>query len=301
MKKQAYIFIILAGLLWGTSGIFVHFLAPLGFSSLHMTAIRCVLSAFCMAVYIFFVDKRCFRAAPKELLLFALSGLGLFGTATCYYISMQATSVSTAVVLMYTAPVIVTAYSVAFLGERLTTLKTFSMLCMLAGCCLVSGIIGGLKFNAWGIAIGFLSGISYSAYNIFTKMQMRYRCNPLSATLYCFLFAGIYALITSNPAEIFTLTAKQPSAAIPLMISISLCTCVLPYFFYTLALKELPVGTAAAMGIVEPMAATIYSVILFHEPLSLLSFIGILLILGAILLLSRSEHLQTEDGEILDA
>ncbi|MBR5505295.1 MAG: hypothetical protein IKV73_03205 [Clostridia bacterium] len=44
MKKQAFIFIILAGLLWGTSGIFVHYLAPFGFSSLQLVFFRTVVS-----------------------------------------------------------------------------------------------------------------------------------------------------------------------------------------------------------------------------------------------------------------
>ena len=34
-------------------------------------------------------------------------------------------------------------------------------LMLFMGCGLVSGIIGGLKFDALGIAIGFTSGISY--------------------------------------------------------------------------------------------------------------------------------------------
>lgn len=290
MKKRAFLYIILTGILWGTSGIFVHALAPFGFSALQMTAMRSSVAAVCMAAYSLLRDKTLFQVSLKELLLFAASGLGMFGTASCYYASMQMTSVSTAVVLMYTAPVIVMVYSVAFLGEKLTKLKVVSVACMVAGCGLVSGIIGGLKFNAWGIAIGFLSGISYSAYNIFTKIQMRRRSSPVSATLYCFIFAAVLALFTANPSEMVTLTMRNPLEIVLLILGIGVFTCVLPYVLYTLALKELPVGTAAALGIVEPMAATIFSVVLFREPLGLASACGIILILGAVFLLSRSNE-----------
>ena len=107
MKKLAFIYIILAGILWGTSGIFVHYLAPHGFTSLQMTFLRSVVSLICMAVYILISDRKLFKVKWGELILFAGSGLSFFLTASCYYYSMQATSISTAVVLMYTAPIFV--------------------------------------------------------------------------------------------------------------------------------------------------------------------------------------------------
>lgn len=290
MKHRAFLFIILAGVLWGTSGIFVQLLAPYGFSAPQMTFFRALVSVLSLAAYILLRDKRLFRASPKELLLFAASGISFFATATCYYFSMQATSVSTAVVLMYTAPVLVMLYSVAFLGEKLTQLKTISVIAMLVGCGLVSGIIGGLRFDLVGILVGLLSGISYSAYNIFTKIQMRRGCAPVTATLYSFLFAAILALFTCDPATIPHSIAAAPAVTVPLIAALGICTCVLPYFFYTMSLKELPAGTASALGIVEPMAATVFSVLLFAEPLRIPSICGIVLILGAVFLLSRSKE-----------
>ncbi len=289
MKKRAFLYIIIAGLLWGTSGLFVHFLAPFGFSTLQMTAMRGMVSAVCMSVYTLLYNKQLFRVNFKELRLFACSGIAMFGTAACYYIAMQASSVSTAVILMYTAPVMVMAYSVAFMGERFTKKKYAAIVCMLIGCCLVSGVIGGLKFSILGIVMGLMSGVCYSAYNIFTKYQMCRQCHPITANLYCLITMCIVALLFANPGEMAGLTVQNPAAIVPLMLGIGICTCVLPYFLYTLALKVLPAGTTSALGIVEPMAATVYSVILLGEPLGISSVLGIILILGAVPLLSRSD------------
>lgn len=289
MKKRAFLYIIIAGILWGTSGLFVNFLAPFGFTSLQMVAVRGIVSAICIAVYVFFHNNQLFCITKKELFLFVCSGLGLFGTASFYYTSIQASSVSTAVVLMYTAPVIVMAYSVAFLGEKFTRLKGISVACMLIGCGLVSGLIGGLKFSVWGVVSGLLSGISYSAYNIFTKIQMRKKSNPLSASMYCFIFMSLIALCASNPQEIPALVSQNPFEILPVLLGLGVGTALFPYVLYTLALKELPVGTASALGIIEPMSATVFSVVLLGEPLDLPSLLGIILILGAVLLLSKSE------------
>lgn len=289
MKKRALVYIIIAGVLWGTSGIFFNMLEPLGFSPVQMTAMRGGVSSIVMSLYALIFKRRCFKVKFKELLAFACSGLSVFFTATCYFGAIEASSVSTAVILMYTAPVFVMIYSVLFLGERLNSKKILSVIMMIIGCSLVSGIIGGMKFSIYGIFLGLASGIAYSAYNIFTKIQMMNKSDSLSATLYCFIIMGVVAFLSCKPEMLIKLTVKNPMPAIPLIIGIGVMTCVLPYFFYTKALKEIPAGTATSLGIIEPMSATIFSVAFFDEKLGLASVIGIILILVAVVMLSKNE------------
>ena len=245
MKKRAFLYIILAGIFWGTSGIYVHFLSPCGYSSLQLTNVRGIVSAICMCVYALIHNKKIFKATLKELILYALSGVSMLLTATCYFASIKMTSVSTAVILMYTAPIFVMVYSVTFLGEKLTKIKALSVICMLIGCCLTSGVIGGFKFNLIGIVLGFISGISYAAYNIFTKIQMRRSCNPVKASMYCFIFMAVISFFISQPIQTLHIAYENP-LSVPLLIGCGICTCILPYFLYTLALKVLPAGEASA-------------------------------------------------------
>lgn len=289
MKKTSLIYIILAGVLWGTSGIFVNFMAPYGFTSSQMTLIRSITAFLCIGGYILVANRSLFKASFKEILLFAGSGIGFFGTATCYFYSMQFTSIATAVVLMYTAPVLVMIYSVTFLGEKLTKIKAACVILMLLGCGLVSGIVGGLKFHLLGIIMGFLAGVSYSGYNIFTKIQMRNGSLPLTANFYCFLVALFASLLVSNPLEIPLYIAKNPAVTISLAIGMGIITCILPYIFYTLALKKIPAGTASSLAIIEPMSATVFSILFFNEKLTLASFSGIILILSSVLVLSKQK------------
>lgn len=290
MRRKGLVYIISASVLWGTSGIFVHYLAPYGVTSLQMTFIRGLVSFICIGVYILFTDRSIFKTNTKELILFFGSGISFFMTATCYFHSMQLTSISTAVVLMYTAPIFVMIYSVTFLGEKLNGMKLVSVAGMIVGCGLVSGIIGGLKFDATGIAIGFLSGVSYAAYNIITKIEMQKGINPVKANFYCFMFSVLAGLVAAKPAGIIDCIRLNPMVVISLSTGVGVFACVLPYFFYTLALREIPAGTASSLGILEPMAATIFSVLIFKEVLSLYSIIGIILILGSVFILSKQNQ-----------
>lgn len=134
--------IILAGLFWGTSGIFVHYIAPYGIYSIQMTAIRGTVSCLVIGLYLPLKDKNLFKIKISQIPLFHGAGLGMFFAAYCYYTSMQMTSVAISVMLMYTAPLFVMAYSVAFMGEKFIKIKGISVAAMFVGCGLVSGIIG---------------------------------------------------------------------------------------------------------------------------------------------------------------
>ncbi len=287
--KKGLVYIVLASAMWGTSGLFVNFTAGYGVSSLQMTLVRMAVSFVCMAVYALISDRRLFKTDIKELILFALGGISVFATSTLYFYAMQLTSVATAVVLMYTAPIFVMIYSVLFLGEKLTALKTVSVIGMIIGCVLVSGVIGGLKINVLGIGLGFLSGISYAIYNIITKIQMQKGINPVKSNIYSFLFGTVAGLIIAQPISLVHHMASSPSV-IPLMIAMGIVTCVLPYFTYTLALREIPAGVASSLGILEPMAATVFSMIFLKQIPHPTAFIGIVLILGSVVLLSRQSE-----------
>lgn len=289
MKKSAFFYIALAGVLWGTSGIFSYWLTPFGFKPVQMTTMRGFVSMVLIVPFILFKNPKLLKVPKKEIFFIIGSGVGLFLTAYTYYASMAASSVSTAVILMYTAPVFVLIYSVMFLGEKLNTVKSISVFLMILGCALVSGIVGGMKFSLAGILFGIAAGISYSAYNIFTKILTMHKVDTLTVTSYNFIIMSIIGLAVSNPIEIVTITSKQPLSIIPLIVGIGVFTCVLPYVFYTMGLKDVPAGTATALGIIEPLSATVFSVVFLGENLTAPLVIGMVLILGAVFALARQK------------
>ncbi|MBP3307924.1 MAG: EamA family transporter [Clostridia bacterium] len=295
MKAKALIFIILAGILWGTSCIFVHYLAPYGIDSVQMTGVRGFVSLTVMAGYLLICKRHSFRTSLRSLILFIGGGVALFLTATLYYMSMQMTSVATAVVLLYMSPVIVCAVSVIFLGERMSLGKGLAVALMLAGGFLVSGILDGVTLDGVGIALGILSAVTYAIYNILTKLQMREGDSPYTATLYTFLTISVIALLVARPAEIVSVAASDPLPVIPLLIGIGVVTFIIPYFLYTEALEELSAGVASTLSVLEPVSASLFSVLIFGEKIGVGGIIGILLVAVAVALISlggegKSKH-----------
>ena len=288
-KKLSIVFIVLAGIGWGTSPIFVHYLAPYGFTSQQMTAVRGTVSFLCMLAYVLITNRTLLKIQFKELLLCAAVGATLFGSAFCYYTAMQMTSASTAVVLMYTAPIYVMLFSVFLMGEKFSKGKLVALVMMLLGCCLVSGIITGLNFNVPGILVGILTSIVYAAYNILTKVSMQRKLKAITVSLYSFMFMCIIAMSICKPLNLIGNVIAAPVQTIPLCLGLAVTTFVLPFFLFTWSMKHLPAGIASALSIVEPMAATIFSAVLFAEIPDAWSIGGIALILAAVYLLGRSE------------
>jgi inner membrane transporter RhtA len=78
-------------------------------------------------------------------------------------------------------------------------------------------------------------------------------------------------------------------SSVALAVGIGVATTVLPYLFYTLAMRELPAGTATSLGIVEPLAATLFGMLLLSQVPDIFAFIGIALIVVAVFMLGKAE------------
>ena len=163
-----------------------------------------------------------------------------------------------------------------------------SFFCVLLGCCFVSGIIGGFQASLPGILLSVLSGVSYAAYNIFTKIAVQKKTPPLQVNLYSFLFMSMLALTVCKPSGIAINAAKDPLYTLPLMIGIGLVTFIAPYVLYTLAMRKLPAGTATALGVMEPLSATVFGIVFFEEKMTWLLALGILLVLFGVVLLGTA-------------
>ena len=111
MKKAAPsslgpVLIILAGVFWGSMGIFVRRLSSYGFNSIQITSIRLSLSALIFCLIQFLHDKEGFRIAGKDLPLFLGLGLGsVLFFSSCYFTAINMMSLSTAAILLYTSPI----------------------------------------------------------------------------------------------------------------------------------------------------------------------------------------------------
>lgn len=286
-RSRAFALIVIASFLFGTSGIFVRLLNPYGFTSMQMTAIRGLVSAIALGIYILLNRKKKLHFQLKHLPWYLCSGLCMFITAFLYYASMEHTTIATSVVLMYSSPIYIVIFSALFLKEKMSAYKIVSLILMLVGMALVSGIVGGIDFNPTGVILGIAAGVTYAVYNIVVKMCMEKGGDPTSSVLICYIVTGLCAGFFGDMPAMVGLTTQNPLLLWTLIVLLGLCTSTLPHLMYATALRAVPAGTASTLSLLEPLAAIVYALVLFNEPLTLPLIIGGVLILGGVFLIGK--------------
>lgn len=283
--------IVLAGCFWGSMGIFVRRLGAYGFGSIQIVSIRVTLAALAFSVLLFFKDRSGFRLSVRDLPLFLGLGFGsiLFFTV-CYFTAISIMSLSAAAILLYTSPIWIMLMSVLFFRERLDKRKLLALAMAFVGCALVSGLSGeGMTLK--GLLVGLGSGIGYGLYSILGTIALR-RYSPYTVTTYTFIFAAVGSWLICRPMDMISkfAAAGDPAGLLFLCCLTGLVTAVIPFLAYTLGLRTVEASRAGILATVEPMVATLIGVLVFSEPLTLLSGLGILLILSAVVLLNSSDR-----------
>jgi drug/metabolite transporter (DMT)-like permease len=286
------ILIILAGCFWGSMGIFVRKLGTYGFSSIQIVSIRVTLAAIIFALVLLIKDRKGFKIILRDMPLFLGLGFGsiLFFTV-CYFTAITMMSLSTAAILLYTSPVWIMLMSVLFFHEKLNGRKMIALALAFAGCVLVSGISGeGMTLT--GLLVGLGSGIGYGLYSILGTIALR-RYSPYTVTTYTFIFAAIGSWIICRPADVLDkfLSAADIGYLVIFCCLTALITAVIPFLLYTLGLSSVEASRAGIIATVEPMVATMIGIVVFSEPLTLMSGLGIALILSAVVILNLKQRI----------
>ena len=144
-----------------------------------------------------------------------------------------------------------------------------------------------------GLLLGLGSGIGYGLYSILGTVALR-KYSPYTVTAYTFLFAAAGSWLVCSPADMMSgfAGAKDLAGLLLLCCLTGLVTAVIPFLAYTLGLRTVEASKAGILATIEPLVATLVGMIVFSEPLTLLSGLGILLILTAVILLNRKSAAQ---------
>lgn len=291
------VLIILAGCFWGSMGIFVRKLGTYGFSSIQIVSIRVTIAALFFALVLFVKGRDGFKISLRDIPIFLGLGFGsiLFFTA-CYFSAIEMMSLSTAAILLYTSPIWIMLMSILFFHEKLDRRKMIALALAFAGCVLVSGISGG-GVTPIGLLVGLGSGIGYGLYSILGKIALR-KYSSYTVTTYTFLFAAIGSWFICQPVDMINKFSGTTDLGFLIMFCCltAVVTAVIPFLAYTLGLERVEASKAGIIATIEPMVATLIGIVVFSEPLTLMSGLGIILILSAVVILNLKQKKQTGEA-----
>lgn len=281
MKKIAPLFIFLAGVLWGSMGIFVRVLNGKGLFSMDIVALRAIVTALSMLVFLLVYNRELLKIKLKDLWVFLGSGIGsILFFNYCYFRAISLTSLSVAAILLYTAPAIVMVLSFLLFKEKFTFRKLIALLLTFMGCVLVTGVLNETAtVTGAGVLAGLGAGFGYALYSIFSRYAIEKGYHSLTITCYTFVIAALGGLFFSDRMQVAQVVFSSPQMVLFSIVFGLLCT-VVPYLLYTVGLNYVENSRASIIASVEPVAATLIGFFLFDEKIDLMGIAGIILVLS---------------------
>ena len=271
---------IAAMTIFGTIGIFRKYI-PLP-SSLLALARGIIGTAFLLLlVLVIKRDKLSTEAIRRNLVFLVISGALIGFNWILLFEAYQYTTVATATLCYYMAPVIVVLVSPFLFKERLTPLKAVCVAVALAGMVFVSGIPQS-DFAGMSELKGILLGLGAATFYAIVVILNQY-IKDISAYDKTIMQLGTaavallpYTLLTENFADI-TFTP----VSIIMLIFVGIVHTGIAYTLYFGSMSGLKAQTIALFSYIDPVVAIILSALILQENIGLWGVIGAVMVLGS--------------------
>jgi len=285
MKKEAYFYVLLAVLLWGSTASVGKLLLK-DLNSIQIPFFTSIIAFITLLIITFFQKKFDLvkKYKIKDYFYFALMGLiGIFLYYTFFYKALMFSSAQEAFIVNYTWPVFVVVFSFMFKLEKFNLKKIIAILLGFIGVYIVvtkgSFSIDSIN-NIRGIIFALLGAICYGLFTIFTKKKNYERTTSM---MFFYLFASIYFLI------IILFFYKIPIINVTQFIGLlwlGILTSGLAFLFLQLAYKYGETAKISNIVFLTPFISLIYIYFLLGEKIIVSSIIGLMIIIAGIVLQS---------------
>jgi drug/metabolite transporter (DMT)-like permease len=260
---------------------------------------RSTISLLILAPILYFQNRSSLRVRGSHLAQFFLLGIvGLAGSNYFYYFAIEKTTVATAIVLQYVAPVWVLLYMLARRLQRPTALRISGVLLAVVGCAFAVGevaargsfpwlAISGVRFNPSGVVAAELAAITFAFYNVYAQhlLQIYQRWTVL---VYSLLGAAVFWLIVNPPWKI---VAQHYSGGQWLfMLVFAIGSMLIPFSLYFIGLQHLDPTRAIVTACLEPVWAILLTAIILGELVSPMQVVGIVVVLSGTILVQRPDR-----------
>lgn len=243
-------------------------------------------------------NRAALRLRGRHLIQFLVVGIaGLAGSNYFYYFAIERTSVATAIVLQYVAPVWVLLYMLARKLQRPTAQRILGVVLAVVGCAFAVGEISaratfpwlglsGVRFSTVGVVAAEMAAISFAFYNVYAQhlLQSYQRWTVL---IYALFGAAAFWIVINPPWRVAAHHYSGGQWAF--MAVFSMTSMLVPFSFYFAGLQHLDATRAIVTSCLEPVFAILLTAILLGEFVSPIQVLGIVIVLSATVLVQRPD------------
>lgn len=275
---RARIMLTATMVIFGTIGIFRRYI-PLASSVLAF--VRGLVGAlFLLAVTALRHKKADREAIGRNFWKLLISGAFIGINWVLLFEAYRFTTVATATLCYYLAPIFVLLAAPFVLREKLTLRKLLCVLAALGGMVLVSGVldVGFRPQELKGVAFGLGAAVLYASVILLNQTITNISAYDKTAVQ---LGAAAAAVL---PYTLMTETLSPGFFTLPVLGMLLLVGIVhtgVAYALYFGSMDALPAHSIAIFSYIDPIVAILLSAMLLKEPMTAASWVGAVLILGA--------------------
>jgi drug/metabolite transporter, DME family len=230
--------------------------------------------------------------------MFVLGVLGVAASNYLYYLAIQRTNVATAIILQYTAPILVLLYTVARGLQKPTFQRVSAVGLAVAGIALVIGIFGGgFRLDAIGVMAALGAAFAFAFYNVGGHSILA-RYDRWTVLLYVILSASLFWLFVNPPWKIAA--AHYSGDQWLFLLVFSLISVLGPFSFYFAGLQHLEPTRAIVVSCLEPVFSIVLAAVALGEVLRPLQEVGIVLVLVAIVVVQLPDRRLHEEFTLVE-
>jgi len=264
---------------------------------------RTTISLLVLAPILLLRNPGALRVRSTHLVQFFVLGIvGLAASNYFYYLAIDRTSVATAIVLQYVAPVWVLFYMLARGLQRPTAQRILGVVLAVVGCAFAVGEIAaqskfpwlglsGVRFNTVGVIAAELAAISFAFYNVYAQhlLQTYQRWTVL---VYALFGAATFWIVVNPPWNI--VRHHYTTGQWAFMLVFSMTSMLIPFSFYFAGLQHLDPTRAIVTSCLEPVWAILLTAMFLGELVSPIQVLGMVIVLSATVLIQRPDQLHRE-------
>lgn len=285
-------FALIAGTLWGLSGICAQFL----FQQKNLTpewvvCIRLISSGIILLTVgyikegkqIFNIFKN--KTQTKNLVLFGI--LGMFGVQYTYFVAIKYSNAATATVIQYLGPAIILIYQCLKSKSLPSFIEFFALVLSLLGVFIlvthmdITSLVVSKKALLWALGAAFAL-----AYYTVKPGSLLENFSNITVTGWGMLIGG---LVFNCIKPIWNISGDFDIYTISVILIVIIFGTVIPFSLYVLSTKWIGPTKTSLFSTVEPVSSAVLSIFLLNLAFGFMDFLGTGLIIAMVIILSLNK------------
>ena len=269
---MSIVFVILSSLLFGIHPSIQNMAMLKGAdvtSVLFSGSLVAVIGSFLLCI----LNKSDLKASKKELFYFFLAGLMIFVTDLFLPLAYTKMPVGLVTAIHFTYPTIVCLLGVLLFHEAFSIKRLLAIVLSIAGLILLNQ--GDVSYDLSGTFYALVSAVSYACCLSIVDHSLIQNADPNTKSFYIFLTATVLTLLLNGGDLPSSFKSAEP---LPYLILAGVML-LLGNLFLIKGIAGLGSTVAAFISTLEPITSLLFSNLLYHYELPLLTVIGSFLII----------------------